>query len=252
MTSQTSFRAALLSPDLPAPDGLVDGQGRPAGRRFSVYRNNVTVALGDAPLASFPVVARIVGEQNFKSLAAHFLRQSPPKSPLMAEYGDDFPCFLKDFPPLSHLGYLADVARLECLQRQAYHAADAQPVPAETLGNIPPDALAGTAFKLAPSMQLLSSPWPVFDIWRFNTEADAPKPKPEPQDIAVFRPDFDPYPVLLPPGGYSFLSALQTGATLGEALESTQADVDLTALLGMLIGHGAITDIHIKLHRKVL
>ena len=45
---QDDFVAALLRPDADVPLGLSDPEGRPAGKRFNVYRNNVAVSLKDA------------------------------------------------------------------------------------------------------------------------------------------------------------------------------------------------------------
>jgi hypothetical protein len=44
MTGQTGFATALLDPARPAPEGLVNPFGGPAGKRFDVYRNNVAVS----------------------------------------------------------------------------------------------------------------------------------------------------------------------------------------------------------------
>ena len=60
------------------------------------------------------------------------------------------------------------------------------------------------------------------------------------------RADMDPEPVLLPRGGAAFLAALLNGDDFGTALEAATTavpDFDLTALLGLLLGHGAITAI---------
>ena len=156
--SQHSFSQALLAPDLPVPDGLTDGQGAPAGKRFAVYRNNVTVSLIDAPEAGFPVVVKLIGAENFRNIAREYLRKEPPVSPLIMLYGAGFPAFLASFPPLAKYAYLPDVARLEYALRESYHAADHTPVAPEALGQIAPDALSQLRFTLAPSLRLLASP----------------------------------------------------------------------------------------------
>ncbi len=70
MSRQSAFRAAILDADRPAPPDLQDGLGRPAKRRFNVYRNNVAVSLTEALEAGFPAVARLLGEENSVRLRA--------------------------------------------------------------------------------------------------------------------------------------------------------------------------------------
>ena len=246
MASQTEFRTALLDPARAQPDGLTDGKGHAAGRRFDVYRNNVAVSLTEALETAFPVIRKLLGDQNFRSLAGVFLRQHPPSSPLMMFYGAEMPEFLATFEPTSEIGYLPDVARLELALRDSYHAADAEPIDPNDLQATPPEALMALRIELAPSLRLVRSQWPIFAIWRFNTEPGAPKPEMEAQDIVVLRKDLDSVPEFLPRGGGAFIAALLENHTFGaahEAAVSEHRDFDLTATLAMLIGAGAIVSL---------
>lgn len=238
----TDFATALLNPDAPPPPGLTDPQGRAAPRRFAVYRNNVAASLTRALEAGFPVIRKLLGAEYFGALAALHLRAHPPRARLIMLYGQDFPGFLADFPPLAHLPYLADVARLELALRDSYHAADSAPLPPASLA-LPEADLLASRFTLAPSLRLIRSPHPVLAIWQANTTG-GPPPQPGPQDVVILRPDYDPAPHLLPPGGAHFLTALHDGQTLAEALTAAGDAFDLAPLLTLLLSHHALTGRH--------
>ncbi len=246
--SQSAFRAALLDASVPVPDGLSDAEARPAGRRFSVYRNNVAVSLTEAMHQAFPVITKLLGNQNMDGLSGLFLRRHPPSSPLMMFYGEAFPDFLAGLPQLSHLGYLPDIARLELALRRSYHAADSQPAPPGAL-DVPPEDIMRASLTFAPSMQIICSDWPIHAIWRFNTETDAPKPDAGGQDVLIARPEYDAAPHVLPVGGADWISHLQAGGTIGMAFEKTAAqtpDFDLGTTLALLLQGNAITSVTIE------
>ena len=247
--SQAAFKSAMMDPYAERPQGVRDNEGRPAGRRFDVYRNNVAVSLTDALEVGFPVITKLIGQENFRNISGVYLRQSPPTSPMMMHYGQDFPAFLRSFPPLQKLAYLGDVADIEVALRRSYHAADAQPIAPDALGAVPPEKLGDVVMEIAPAVQLLSSPWPIYDLWAFNTYEGRPKPQAVAQDVVIFRPEFDPAPAPLAPGALAFVRALVDGATLGVAAEKATeaaAEFDLSAVLGLLLSNGAITKIKIE------
>ena len=240
---QGRFTAAVLDPSLTAPDGLVNPDGHPASKRFDVYRNNVVVSLTEALATAFPVIAKLVGEAFFKSLAGVYLRQHPPSSPLMMFYGAEMPDFLEHFEPAIKLGYLPDVARLELALRHTYHAADADPIAPEALQTLRAERLMAARIILAPAVRLVRSRWPVHGIWAANMDEDAPKPQNRGENILITRPEYDPEMTVLLPGGGTFVAALIDGQTFGVALEAATAQVpefDLTAALGPLFAGKAI------------
>ena len=221
---------------------LVGPEGQPATRRFAIYRNNVAVSLTEALQAAFPVVQKLVGEAFFTAMAGEFLRGHPPQGRIMMLYGDAFPGFLASFPPVAHLAYLPDVARLEQAMRESYHAADASPIAPETLSSIDEGVLLGSRLTLAPAVRLIRSLWPIHAIWRANTQGGPPV-QPAAEDVLLLRPDFDPTPHLLPTGGAEFIAALLAGAPLAGALSAAGPDLDLPAVLTLLLNGGAITGV---------
>lgn len=245
--TQTEFRGAIFDAARARPDGLSDAIGQAAGRRFDVYRNNVAVSLTDALATGFPTIAKLIGTENFNAIAGVFLRQSPPSSPMMMHYGEAFPAFLEGFEPLAHLGYLADVARLELALRRAYHAADAAPIEPNVLATLPQERLTDLVMTFAPAVSLLRSPWPIHAIWAYNMQ-DGPKPQAVAQDVIILRPEFDPEPLALASGGYEFITALMAGGTLGAAaaVATDEApDFDLGATLGLLLTGNALTSVEL-------
>lgn len=241
--SQARFRAALLDPDCAVPEGLIDPQGRPAGKRFAVYRNNVAVGLTEALEAGFPVLRRLVGVEFFAAMAGVFLRAHPPHSRMMMHYGVEMPDFLRHFPPVAHLPYLPDVARLELALRASYHAADRPALAAERLAALPPEQFMAARLQLAPALRLIVSDWPIHAIWRANTKDDAAAPAIRAESVVVLRPEFDPEPHLLGPGAAMFLAALLAGETVSVAMDKAGEGHDLSASLALLLNGGAIVEL---------
>jgi hypothetical protein len=234
---QEEFVTALLEPAAAVPVGLIGPGGEPAGRRFDVYRNNVAGGLTRALEAGFPAVRKLVGAEFFAAMAGVFLRAHPPCDRVLMLYGAEFPAFLAAFPPVAHLGYLPDVARLEQALRESYHAADHRPA---SLAGLAAEVLLGRRLPLAPSARLVRSRWPVHAIWAANLR-DGPAPGTGAQDVLVARALFDPEPHLLPPGGGDFVAALSDGLPLGVAMD--RAGDEAGAVLGLLLAQGVIAEV---------
>ncbi|MEM8732560.1 MAG: DNA-binding domain-containing protein [Pseudomonadota bacterium] len=242
-TDQSIFHDALLDPARPTPDGLLDGASRPAGRRFDVYRNNIAVSLNEALQTAFPTIAKLLGAENMEGLGRLYVRQHPPASPLMMHYGADFPAFLAELPHVQHLGYLPDIARLDLAMRRSYHAGDSESFDPADLAALAPDDMMRAGLTLAPSVEVVRSAWPIYAIWRFNTESDAPKPEAGAEDVVILRQSYDPKPHLLPPGGAAFLTALGAGGPIGSAYQAALDETpnfDPGPLIALLLAAEAV------------
>ncbi|MCY3880445.1 MAG: DNA-binding domain-containing protein [Rhodobacteraceae bacterium] len=241
---QGRFAAAVLDPELPVPTELSDS----AQHRFSVYRNNVVAGLASALEAAFPVVLKLLGDEFFRAMACVYLRGYPPDSPVLMRFGRHMPEFLAEFPPLRHLPYLEDVARLELAIRAAYHAGDAGTVASDTLQGLDAAAIATARVRLAPSVFLLRSPYPVCRIWLANMRG-GPFPQSGGDDVMIVRREFDPEPIRLESGEFEFLTALQGGNSIAEANDAGGAVIPefrLDVIIQRLLGFNAITDLRIS------
>lgn len=245
---QDSFAAALLDPGSDIPQGLVTPDGRPAARRFGIYRNNVAVSLVNALSEVFPTVQNLVGEEFFRAMAHDYLRDNPPTSRLLFEYGATFPAFLERFEPVAELPFLADVALLERLWLDSFHAADAAPLGAQDLARVPPEMLAEVRLVAHPATRLFRGSHAAVTIVardRAGEPLDGLDPF-EPEDGLITRPAFDPELRHLPKGGAAFVGTLIDGGTLGEAAgEALGADPDfnLPAAISAIIEAGAFSSL---------
>ncbi len=248
-----AFAAALLDPDRTCPEGLRAWNGSDPGARLAVYRNNVLGSLVDALAATFPVVQELVGESFFRAMASVFVRRSPPRSRVLAHYGFDFPPFIAQFEPARQVPYLADVARLEVARVRAYYAADAEAVAAEAVAvalAAGGDRIGELQLVLQPSLSTVESPHAVVSLWAAHqgegelgaVDVDVP------ECAFVVRPGLDVLVLKAPAGAAAFVAAIRQGGRLGDAA-TLAADAapafDLTATLSLLLGHGALTSLHL-------
>lgn len=214
-----AFAEALTDPTRSPPPETRGREGRPDGRRFAVYRNNVAVGLIASLEKRYPVTRRLVGDEFFRGMAGAFAAAIKPSSPVLVHYGADFPAFVETFQPAREIAYLPDVARLENAWVESYHSAEAAPWQLSDIAAIDPERLGEVRFEFHPAVRLLRFAHPAASIWAAHQVPGEP-PAPErwePEDALIVRPAADVVVRVLPPGGYDFAVALLAGAALGEA-----------------------------------
>lgn len=242
---QADFRRAMLA-DAPSIEAAFAPGRIPVAAGLRIYRNTVFAKLGDALSDLYPVVKLLVGDGFFAYAAHEFVRGHPPRTPVMAEYGEAFPAFLAEFPAAADVPYLADVARLELARHQALNAADRTPLRPDTFKAVPPDSLADIVLSLHPSLRFVDSPYPVDAIWEAHRDDKAPDADivlPErPTRLLIARPEGAIVMLTVEPAAYDFARALDRGLTLGEAYAETGAQWDPQSFLAELIGFGAFVD----------
>jgi hypothetical protein len=183
-----------------------------------------------------------------RAMARAFVLACPPETPMLIDYGAGFPDFVAAFEPAATLPYLADVARIERAWREAYHAADADPIDPASLAAVAESDVAGISFRLHPSLRLVRSNIPALTIWRMNAGEGpvAPVDFSVAEDALIVRPDAEVEVRVVPPGGAVFVAALREGETLGEAAArglSADHRFDLAGNIAGLIAAGALCEI---------
>jgi hypothetical protein len=239
----------LIDPDYETPAGVVGPNGKGAVKRYNVYRNNVTVSLIDALAAIFPATQRITGIEFFRAMARFHVRATPPRSPLLFEYGHEFPDVIARYEYARPMPYLADTARIERAWLDAYHAADIPSLPAQNLAAIPAEMLADAVFVPHPATRIVRSEFPALSIFVSN-RGDGPVERIEnfvPEDTLITRPDQEVTVRLLPPGGAAFLTQLLSGQPLGDAASvalDTSPVFDLASNIAGMIEAGVFAALH--------
>lgn len=254
---QANFADAILDPNAPLPVGLVGPDGKPSAKRFAVYRNNVVVGLIETLKAAYPVIHRLVGEEFFAAMAHIYVRNEPPHTPIMLDYGASFPHFIERFEPAAPLPYLPDVARFERGWVEAYHAPEALPLPPSALGAISSEDVPTLRLVLHPSVRVVRSPFPVVRIWQANVDGQPAVPidlGDGEEDALIVRPEMDVEVRRLPVGAAAFIRKLQDGLTIVDAAAeglSENAQFDLGDTLSGMIEARIIVDYVLSSIRSV-
>lgn len=255
MSPQTLLAAALLEPRLPCPQGIKAWNGSDADRRLAVHRNNTMASLTDALADAHPVTQQLVGVDFFRAMAQVFVRMSPPRSPVLALYGDGFADFVASFEPAQALPYLADVARLEMARLQACHAADADVLTLSELGVALQQATQLDELRLRchPSLTVVDAQHAAVSLWVAH-QSEAGLARLHHIDVTraesawVLRQGLDVLVLQATPGMAAFASALLSNCPLAEATARAvraEARFDLIDTLRLLHSHGALTSIEL-------
>src|SRR5262245_30717614 len=244
------FARGLLNPARAIPVDVVGPGEKAPIKRYNVYRNNVTVRMIDALAATYPAVQRITGVEFFRAMARFHLRATPPTSPLLFEYGRDFPAFIEEYEYAQDMPWLADTARIERAWLDAYHAANGPPLSPDVLGTVPSNRLGNLIFTAHPAAFIVRSAYPAVAIFAMNRLEGpiTPLRSSAAEDALITRPDMDVTVRLLPPGGAAFLKTLIDGATLGAAAEAAFSETstfDLAANIAGMIEAGVFTTVHL-------
>jgi hypothetical protein len=162
---------------------IVRCEGTPAvSGLLHVYQQAYTARLAAALRDNFGVLPRVLGDDAFEALACAYIDAHPSARPSIRWFGDRLPEFMASRDDLVPHAALVDLARMEWALRSAFDAADAEPLTANELADVPAGDWPALVFRPLPSVQLLALRWNVGSVWRALQAAPA-SDLPEPQAL---------------------------------------------------------------------
>jgi hypothetical protein len=243
---QMGVRLSVLGRSRPEIIAAIVGGEEEAEGRLAVHRHHILRSLTGALKANFPVLCQVVDERFFAYAADAFIRMHPPSAPSLAEYGAEFPDFIRSFEAARTLPYLGDLARLEWAVMQARNAPDAAPIAADSLRQVPVVEYPNLSFRLDPSLTLLRTRWGVERIWAAH-QGGEPAAQidlgSEGSRLIVRRRGAEIEVERVDRASFAFLAALRHGRRLAEAgAAGLAADpfFDMAMALKRLLAEGAL------------
>ena len=216
--------------------------------RLAIYRNNTLQSLSESVVDLYPSIEHVVGRDFLIATAKEYLKVAPPCSAALLNFGLDFPDFLAVFEHTKNYAYLPDLARIDMLRHQAYHAADEIPLTANQLQKIPLEELAQSRIQLPTSCYILASPFKTYSLWEdIHTPTDNEIQIDGTEHTLIYRNNLHVKTTKISKEAYCFLSKIKNGHTLGNSLEDTQKEhtnCNTSELFALLITYQLIIYAH--------
>ena len=237
--------------------------GPQTARGLAAYQANGHVLAERSLLSVFPVVAALIGHDNFAWLARDLWHRHPPHRGDLAQWGDALPDFLDRSTQLSDTPYLGDVARAEWALHRAAGAPDTPPDMA-SFARLTQEDPQGLTLMLAPGTAVIASPYPLASLTTahlYGTPSLADVGQRLREGIAehavIWRQGLRPRIAWHDATAHALLTALLAGAALPQAIDamghaaSTDQNIDFSAWLiaavtdGLVIGVRDHTGTHL-------
>ena len=229
---QTDFQRYLLKGDSVVESHVVGTERVPIATRLAIYGDGYRARLAEALEANFPVLCELLGEGDFETLAATYIRTHDSPFFSIRYYGNALSEFLAAEPEYAGAPVLAELARWEWAMTEVFDAADSEPTTVSDLAQVAPEDWAELRFEWHPSVRRLALSWNAPQVWKAVSEADdETQPaipevvfNPEPIEWLLWRHELQTYFRSLQPGEAVALTAARAGQSFGAicALLSTE------------------------------
>jgi Putative DNA-binding domain len=217
---QGDFQHFLLHGDAAAVEPHVVGTARvPVATRLSIYGDGYGSRLIEALEANFPVLSELLGEEDFQTLGAAYVRAYPSRFFSIRYYGHALADFLAAEARYANAPVLAELARWEWAMTEVFDAADAESIGPDELTRVSPEKWAELRFEWHPSIRRLALTWNAPQIWKAVSDGAEP---PEvtlssgPVEWLLWRQELRTYFRSLRPAEVAAFEAARQGQPFGE------------------------------------
>lgn len=219
-TLQSWMQGALFRPETAqdTDDLITPGAKLSARECLAVYQRSYALRLLACMREQFPALAHALGVDVFNDFAREYLRERPAESWTLFDLGRRFPGYLEETrpdkdTPEAWVDFVVDLARFERQIFVVFDAPGQEGAPYADPGT-PDDNL-----RLQPCFDLAAYSFPIAKYYHaVKVRSDPPIPAPERTWIALVRKDYVVRTFALTPLQHAFLSALQDGARIDNAL----------------------------------
>lgn len=237
--TQALFRNAIASDTAHDIDRMLRAP-RSAADRLTIYRRHFRESFRRHLRGRYPTLEWLIGTPLMVGLADRLLRQSPPRAPSLAEYGEQLIGLVSEVGADGIPIYAADVAKLDWQLGTIAVEIELSELPISSLSGIPADRLGDLVLGLQPGLAYVSSEWPVDELVRIHLSGTAPNQlhftaEAVWLELRGARGQFGWR--RLTRGEFLFRSELLAGKPLGNAAElalQTEPDLDISAALARL------------------
>lgn len=222
ITEPRGVRTALSHPrHEPQPSCLqwvVDSGNLSAESRLDIYAEGYFIRIAKGLARNFSLTFDLIGEEKFFALIADYLQVYPSKYTTIEDVGSNLPLFSRTHRLSTDFKFLPDLMSLERMITEAFHAHDCPALDVSHFMNHSPDSLITATFKLHPSVSLMVSSWPLYDIWSTglipNTISDMF------ENILIYRQQSKVKIEVINSEQFTILNAIKQGQTLEQICQS--------------------------------
>ena len=213
-SAQAEIPAAL------ARELVLPSKTLPALERLEIYRGMYLPRMVEALEIDYPALKHFLGASEFNRLVARYVEVYPSRSYTLNRLGDRLPEFLATLSDLPKQEFCMDLARLEYALTIVFDAAETAPLTPEAVRAVPDEAWETARLKPIEALRLLAFDYPVSRyLGGVDKENRFPRIAPKKTWLVAYRRNYQLHRMDLTGPAYELLSALASGATLGEAID---------------------------------